>query len=244
MNRNNPPPTEDFDLSKPMAPKSDQLNADDLMGGPRLFTVAAVRPPGADGKVQIHLEEAPGRPWKPGKGMLRVVAGIWGDKASAWVGRRLVLYRDPEVIYSGIKMGGIKVSHMSDMASGGRELMVTTAKGRREPHTVKPLLEHEPAQGSTTQAQRQQDGPDSPPETMPALLTPQQSKLIFKHLGTLGLGGDRNTALAYFTDVVGHPVESSKDLTRMEAGKVIDALAADVASMAALPDDPEPEPES
>lgn len=45
-----------------------------------------------------------------------------------------------------------------------------------------------------------------------------------------GLGGDanRDLRLAYSEDIVGHPIESSKKLTKAEMSKVIDALEADV----------------
>jgi hypothetical protein len=62
-----------FDISDTLAPTSDQLDAVDLLGGPRTFTVAKVTKGNPEQPVQIHLAEFP-RVWRPGKSMRRVLA--------------------------------------------------------------------------------------------------------------------------------------------------------------------------
>jgi hypothetical protein len=52
-------------------------------------------------------------------------------------------------------------------------------------------------------------------------------------MGDLGIT-DRDLRLAYVTDVVGRPVTSSKELTKAEASKVIEALAAELDAQRAV----------
>lgn len=93
--------------------KSDQLNASDLTGSPVVATIAAVRQGDAAKPVIVDLVGMDGRPWKPSKGMLRVVAFGWGTESDAWVGRSVKLTNNPEVIYAGEKVGGVEVIAMS-----------------------------------------------------------------------------------------------------------------------------------
>ena len=53
------------DLTESIAPKSDQLNAEDLLTGPRTFTVEKVTAGTTEQPVDVHLVEFPGRPFKP-----------------------------------------------------------------------------------------------------------------------------------------------------------------------------------
>ncbi|MGQ4828017.1 hypothetical protein, partial [Enterococcus faecalis] len=62
-----------MDIDDTIAPKSDQLNAEDLLTGPRTFTVDRVQVPGGEQPVNIHLREMPGRPYRPSKTMRRVL---------------------------------------------------------------------------------------------------------------------------------------------------------------------------
>lgn len=121
-------------------PRSDQWNADDFIGGPRTFTVAGVKVGSAEQKYDIELVEGEGRFWRPPLTMLRLLIHAWGDEASQWVGRRVTLYRDPTVRFGSDAVGGIRISHMSDLP-GGKPLtaMLTSTRGRRAKHTVDPL---------------------------------------------------------------------------------------------------------
>ncbi|GAA0189664.1 hypothetical protein GCM10008944_01320 [Cytobacillus oceanisediminis] len=129
------------DLSQTIVPKSDQLNADDLIPGPRTFTVdRVVVSPGADQPVNIHLVELPGRPYRPSKGQRRVLVELWTKDSSVYVGRRMTLYRDPEVKWAGEAVGGIKISHLSHIAAEAR-LKVTVSRGNKGPQVVRPLVD-------------------------------------------------------------------------------------------------------
>ena len=94
-----------MDISDTLAPNSDQLDAVDLLSGPRTFTIEKVSKGDAEQPVNIHLAEFP-RPWRPGKSMRRVLVAAWGPDASAYVGRRVTLYCDPEVRFGGAAVGG------------------------------------------------------------------------------------------------------------------------------------------
>jgi hypothetical protein len=132
-----------MDLTESIAPKSDQLNAEDLLTGPRTFTVAEVRQGSAEQPVDVHLVEFPGRPFKPSKTVRRIMVAAWGKDSAAYAGRRLTLYRDPTVRFGGQDVGGIRVSHMSHIEKR-ITLALTTTRGKRAPFVVDPLPD-EPA---------------------------------------------------------------------------------------------------
>lgn len=126
-------------------PRSDQWNADDFIGGPRTFTIAGVKPGSAEQKYDIELVEGQGRAWRPPLTVLRLLLAAWGDDATAWQGRRVTLYRDEKVRFGPESVGGIRVSHMSDLP-GGKPLTVrlTTSRGKKSPVTVEPLPDAPP----------------------------------------------------------------------------------------------------
>lgn len=102
-----------MDISKALVAKSDQINASDLTGSPIVATIAAVRRGDAAKPVIVDLVGMDGRPWKPSKGMLRVVAHGWGVESDVWIGRSVKLINNPEVIYAGEAVGGVEVVAMS-----------------------------------------------------------------------------------------------------------------------------------
>jgi hypothetical protein len=138
-----------MDLTASIAPKSDQLNAEDFLTGPRTFTIESVTKGSAEQPFDFHLVEAPGRAYRPSKSMRRVLVTAWGSEGSVYAGRRLTLYRDPEVTFGRDKVGGIKISHLSDIDKP-MSLALTVTRGKRAAHKVEPLIEAAPAQGEPT----------------------------------------------------------------------------------------------
>jgi hypothetical protein len=133
-----------MDLTDTIEPKSDQVNADDLLTGPRTFTIADVSKGSPEQPVNITLEEFPkDRPYKPSKSMRRVLVAAWGPEASKYVGRRLTLYRDAEITFGPDKVGGIRISHLSHI-SKRLTLALTVKRGKRTPYVVEPLPETAP----------------------------------------------------------------------------------------------------
>lgn len=125
------------DMRGVIEPKSDQINADDFMSGPQTFRIKGVSiTPGSEQPVTISLEGS--KPFRPCKSMSRLLVAAWGPDAKEYTGRSFTLYRDPKVKWGGLEVGGIRISHLSHIE---REMVValTMTKGKRAPHTVKPL---------------------------------------------------------------------------------------------------------
>ena len=121
-------------------PRSDQWNADDFIGGPRTFTIAGVKPGTAEQKYDIELIEGQGRAWRPPLTMLRLLIAAWGDEAAAWTGRRVTLYRDASIKFGPEAVGGIRISHMSDLPDGKAfQVRLTSTRGKKSLHRVEPL---------------------------------------------------------------------------------------------------------
>jgi len=118
-------------LRDTITPKSDQLNADDLMETTKIIKVTAVkRGSSAEQPVSIEYEGMDGRPFKPCKSMRRVLLASWGDDGREWVGRSMQLYCDPEVKFGGVKVGGIRISKLSHIEKD-MKILLTTSRGKR-----------------------------------------------------------------------------------------------------------------
>ncbi len=128
------------DMSQTIAPKSDQLNADDLIGGPRTITVTRVsgNEGNAEQPVNIFFEGDNGKPFRPCKSMRRVMVKIWGADASKYPGNSMTIYRDPKVKWGGMEVGGIRISHMTGIDQK-QTMALTESKQARKPYTVQPL---------------------------------------------------------------------------------------------------------
>lgn len=134
-----------FDMSSTIEPRSDQINAEDMLTGPRVVTITEVRRGSADQPVEIVTDVfGPKRPFKPSKTVRRILVAAWGKHASEYVGRRMMLYRDPAITFGGQAVGGIRVSAMSHIDQPVT-VALTVTRGRRAPHTVEPLaVEYQP----------------------------------------------------------------------------------------------------
>ena len=128
------------DMTKAIAPKSDQLNSDSLIGGvKKTITITGVTVTDAPQQpVTINYQGDDGRPYKPCKSMCRVLVMVWGNDSSAYVGRSLTLYRDDAVRFGGDTVGGLRISHMSHIDKP-ITLALTVTKGKRAGFTVQPL---------------------------------------------------------------------------------------------------------
>lgn len=141
-----------MDLTSTIEPKSDQLNSDDLLTGPRTFTIDHVSAGSAEQPVDIHLVEFPGRPYRPSKSMRRVLVAAWGPDAANYVGRRMTLFRDPSVQFGGAVVGGIKISHLSGIDKR-LTMALTATRGKKAMHVVEPLPDVVPTPNEPTAEQ-------------------------------------------------------------------------------------------
>ena len=130
------------DMTAAIIPKSDQLNSDDLIAGPITIKIAEVTIKPGEQPVSLHYEGDNGKPYKPCKSMSRVLVFAWGADAKQYAGRGLTLYRDPSVKWGGMEVGGIRISHMTDLAEP-LTMALTATKGSRKPFTVRPLVSSE-----------------------------------------------------------------------------------------------------
>lgn len=142
------------DMSPAIVPKSDQLNTDDLLAGPRTIRITAVSiRPGTEQPVSISFEGDGGKPYKPCKSMCRVMVHAWGADASKYIGRSLTLYADPKVTWGGMAVGGIRISHMSDI-DGKITMALTVTKNNKRPFTVVPLVSEAAPAAAPTPAKK------------------------------------------------------------------------------------------
>ncbi|MEB3212940.1 MAG: hypothetical protein VKL39_16420 [Leptolyngbyaceae bacterium] len=126
-------------MSVAIVAKSDQLNSDDLIGGAITIKITKVTiSESADQKVSINYEGDNGKPYKPCKSMCRVLVNAWGADGAAYVGRSLTVFRDPDVTWAGMKVGGIRISHMSHI-DGTLNMALTSTRGKKSGYQVKPL---------------------------------------------------------------------------------------------------------
>jgi hypothetical protein len=127
-----------MDITNTTEPKSDQQNYDDYIAGPKTVTITEVKKGSAEQPVELHLAEFPGRPYKPGKSMRRVLVTCWGPEASEYVGRRLTLYGDPTIKFGGQDVGGIRIAALSHITEQ-KSISLTVTRGKRTPFVVQPL---------------------------------------------------------------------------------------------------------
>jgi len=133
-----------MDLTQAIIAKSDQLNASDLISGPRTFTIHEVREGNQDQPCQIFLVEWPGRPFKPSKTVMRIFVHAWGKETDDWPqGARMTLFRDPTAKWAGEEVGGIRVSHLSHIAERFK-IALRESQKKSVLYTVDPLPDLSP----------------------------------------------------------------------------------------------------
>lgn len=130
-------------INETLAPDSTQINADDLIGGPITVTVTNVRAGTTEQPVNIDVAEFPGRAYRPSKTMRRILVAAWGVTTADYIGRRIMIYRDPEITFGKDKVGGIRISALSHIESR-LSIALTVTRGRRSTFTVDPLPDAAP----------------------------------------------------------------------------------------------------
>lgn len=141
-----------MDLSNTIQANSQQINADDLTGAPRTVTITSVEAGTTEQPVFIHVAEFPGRTYRPGKSMRRVLVYAWGKEATDYIGRRLTLFNDETIRFGKDVTGGIRISHMSHIDKA-LTIPLTVTRGKRAPFTVAPLTTPAPNERVTKAAE-------------------------------------------------------------------------------------------
>lgn len=126
------------DMSATIVAKSDQINAVDLIGADRTFTIREVRiKEGDDQPVSIFFE-GENKAFRPCKGVRRLLVHVWGLDAAKYVGQSLTLFHDPKVTWAGKEEGGIRVSRMTGIAKKITFVMRISRAATR-PYEIEPL---------------------------------------------------------------------------------------------------------
>ncbi|MCG6111533.1 MAG: hypothetical protein MEQ74_05010 [Paracoccus sp.] len=124
-------------ITRAMQAKSDQLNAEDLLGGPR--TIKITGGVEKDNKIRLNFEGDAGRPWVLSKTAVRILAACWGMDPSKWIGLSCTVYNDESVVYGGKEVGGIRVSHVEGIQEP-RSLNLTVIRGKKKEHVIAPMV--------------------------------------------------------------------------------------------------------
>lgn len=168
-------------------PRSDQLNADDLIGSSRIVTIAGVRAGTAEQKYDIMLAGET-RVWRPPVTVVRILLAAWGDESDVWVGRSAELYRDPNVRFGPDQTGGIRVRALSHIDKR-MSVAVQEKRGKRKMHVVEVLTDvPAPTAEVPTLADAQIDAATTTDELrgMWSAATPEQQQRIKARVAELG----------------------------------------------------------
>lgn len=151
----------EVNMSATISPKSDQINADDFLSGPKTFTIKRVAGNEANKEqpVNIFMEEI-ALPYRPSKSMRRVLVAVLGADASKYVGHKLTLFNNPEIRFGGVQCGGIQISHMTGLEKS-TTLMLTSSRSKKAPFVVKPLVEASPKQSPQAPATTPEQAQDA-----------------------------------------------------------------------------------
>lgn len=127
------------DLTETIIPKSDQQNADDFLAGPKTVKITSVKLVKGDQPVHIYFDGDSGKPYKPCKSMRRALISVWGSDGENYVGKSLTLFCEPSVKWAGKEVGGIRISHMSDIKEPIK-IILTVTRGMRKPYMINKLV--------------------------------------------------------------------------------------------------------
>lgn len=137
------------DLSATIAAKSDQLNADDLFQGARTIVVRDVTAGSSkEQPISIFYDGDDNKPYKPCLTMRRALVQLWGPDGKTYKGKAMTVYRDPNVLFGKDKVGGIRISHVSDIDSEVT-LALTVTRGSKRGFKFLPLRRSAPAIDTT-----------------------------------------------------------------------------------------------
>jgi hypothetical protein len=126
--------------------KSDQLNATDIMGIDLVIRIRdAVLTNSKEQPLSVYFDGDNNRPWKPSKGMRRVLAAGWGAETENLIGKSVKLHFDPSVKYAGKEVGGIRVKAMSHIDQRGIVVVEAINRQQRVPLHISYLDVSQPA---------------------------------------------------------------------------------------------------
>ncbi|WP_135452588.1 hypothetical protein [Mycobacterium sp. DL99] len=123
-------------------PDADRVSGDHLLGGPKVVTITGVkvyRNEKGKSRIELTLDEF-NVPYRPCLSMARVLNEAWGgvDASTRYIGRKMLLFRDPDVKFGPQKMGGVRIKALSHI-DGPVTASITVKQGKKGNYTVDPL---------------------------------------------------------------------------------------------------------
>ena len=90
------------------------IKKEDLAAGPQRFTIQGVSKTTFEAKngqpaedvLQLELDE---RQFSLNKTNIKILIGAHGGKTDGWIGKSVILYVDPNVMFGGRLVGGVRV---------------------------------------------------------------------------------------------------------------------------------------
>lgn len=126
------------DMLKAIEPKSDQINAEDMLDRDMTITITGVQVrPGTEQPVSMKFEGSE-KVFRPCKTVSRIIVAAWGADTANYIGRSMTLYRDPAVKWAGMAVGGIRVKAISHI-DAPLKLALAESKQNRKITVVQPL---------------------------------------------------------------------------------------------------------
>lgn len=186
-------------LKDTIIPKSDQLNAEQLLGSSMTVRVTAVhRRESAEQPISINYENDNGRPYKPCKTMRKVLILAWGEDGNQWTGKSMTLFCDQNVKWAGEKVGGVRISHMSHIE---REISVSLSatRGKKQMHVIKELKLVFPAPLATEQRLLSKEEREMGAKEMRAAVDESALKAIYSDWYKLAKSNGDTDAMNAFT---------------------------------------------
>lgn len=111
--------------------KSDQMNAADITGSSITVMITNVIQTGkADQPLEVYISDRP-LPWRPSKGMIRMLIGCFTKHSINWVGQMITLYEDPSVTWAGKAAGGIRFSAASHGEAKPKTFRIPTSRSKK-----------------------------------------------------------------------------------------------------------------
>jgi len=136
-------------VSHTIIAKSDQLNFDDIRSGEKIIEITTVNVTAGDQPVSINYKNDLNKPYKPCKGMIRLICEAWGEESENWHGKSMKLYGEDSVRWAGAEIGGIRIRALSDIDLRGMSSYVAVTRGKRRKVTIE-YLKPQPIQPKIT----------------------------------------------------------------------------------------------
>ncbi len=125
------------EISDSIEPNSDQINAVDLVTGPITVTIKAVESGTKEQPVFVLFEDHD-RQFRPCKSMRRIMCAAWTSDPDKWLGHKVTLYCDPEVVNKGKRVGGVRISHLSGLDEP-MKLMLAESRIKTSEVIIRPI---------------------------------------------------------------------------------------------------------